>query len=313
MNKKQKNNKRPFKGESLIKFPSDYTVIDLETTGLDPSYDLAIELSAIRIRDNKIVDNFSSLVKEEGLQIYDFITELTGITQDMIDSAPLTKDMFPSFLEFIGSDLVIGHNVNFDINFIYDISLSLTEQPFKNDYIDTMRLSRRLLPELKHHRLNDIAEHYSIDTSGSHRALRDCEIANLCFSHLFETMTEKYDNYDNFMAEIKKIQRGLRASDITSSKETFDESHPLFQKVCVFTGTLEKMSRKEAMQIISDVGGINADSVTKKTNFLILGNNDYCASIKDGKSLKQKKAENLKLSGQDIEIMSEQVFYDLID
>lgn len=73
------------------------------------------------------------------------------------------------------------------------------------------------------------------------------------------------------------------------------------------------MPRKNAMQIVADLGGINGDNVTKKTNFLILGNNDYCKSIKDGKSSKQKKAEKLKLSGQDIEIIPESVFYDLIE
>lgn len=66
------------------------------------------------------------------------------------------------------------------------------------------------------------------------------------------------------------------------------------------------------MQIVADLGGKNADNVTKKTNYLILGNNDYCKSIKDGKSSKQKKAEKLKLDGYDIEIIPENVFYDII-
>ena len=66
------------------------------------------------------------------------------------------------------------------------------------------------------------------------------------------------------------------------------------------------------MQIVADLGGINEDTVTKKTNFLILGNNDYCSSIKDGKSSKHKKAEKNKLKGQNIEIIPESVFYDMI-
>lgn len=67
------------------------------------------------------------------------------------------------------------------------------------------------------------------------------------------------------------------------------------------------------MQIVADPGGINGDSVTAKTNYLILGNNDYCKSIKGGKSNKQKKAEKLKLEGQDIEIITENVFYDMME
>ena len=104
----------------------------------------------------------------------------------------------------------------------------------------------------------------------------------------------------------------VNAKDITTDNTDFDETHPLFGKLCVFTGTLEKMTRKDAMQIVVDFGGQVGNSVTKKTNYLILGNNDYCSSIKDGKSSKQKKAESLKLAGNDIEIISENVFYDMI-
>jgi len=67
------------------------------------------------------------------------------------------------------------------------------------------------------------------------------------------------------------------------------------------------------MQLVADFGGINEDTVTKQTNFLVLGNNDYCSTIKDGKSTKQKKAEAYKLKGSDIEIISENVFYDMIN
>ena len=73
------------------------------------------------------------------------------------------------------------------------------------------------------------------------------------------------------------------------------------------------MVRKEAMQKVVNLGGLVGDSVTKKTNYLILGNNDYCKSIKDGKSSKQKKAEELKLKGYDIEVISENVFYDMLE
>ena len=83
-------------------------------------------------------------------------------------------------------------------------------------------------------------------------------------------------------------------------------------KLCVFTGTLERMLRKDAMQAVVDLGGQVGNSVTKKTNYLILGNNDYCPLITEGKSSKQKKAESLKLAGNDIEIISEDVFYDMI-
>ena len=73
------------------------------------------------------------------------------------------------------------------------------------------------------------------------------------------------------------------------------------------------MLRKDAMQIVVNMGGFCFDTVTKKTNFLVLGNNDYCSTVKDGKSSKHKKAEQLMLKGQDIQIITENVFYDMIN
>lgn len=305
--------KRTEKGKSLFAFPSNYTVIDLETTGYSPIYDEIIELCAIRVRDNEIKESFSSLINRDGQVFVDsFVTELTGISQDMIDNAPDIKDILPQFIDFIGSDLIIGHNVNFDINFLYDATLSVTGKPFINDFVDTMRISRRLHPEQRHHRLRDLAERYFVDYCGAHRSERDCEITKLCYDSLLMEILQIYDSYDNFLSIHKPRQHSIKAKDISSENNQFDESHVLYGKVCVFTGALERMSRKDAMQIVANLGGINSDSVTKKTNYLILGCNDYCKSIKDGKSNKQKRAEKLQLDGIDIVIISEDVFYELI-
>ena len=81
----------------------------------------------------------------------------------------------------------------------------------------------------------------------------------------------------------------------------------------VFTGKLEKMLRKDAMQLVVNLGGILDNSVNKQTNYLILGDNDYNAILKGEKSSKHKKAEKLKLEGQDIEIIDERTFYDLLE
>lgn len=87
---------------------------------------------------------------------------------------------------------------------------------------------------------------------------------------------------------------------------------PLYGKVCVFTGTLEHFTRQEATQMVSRIGGICADSITKKTNFLILGNQDYRKSILEGKSSKQKKAEKLIADGADLLMIPESVFLELL-
>lgn len=298
---------RENKGNSLFEFPESFTVIDLETTGLTPLYDKIIEVSAIKVRHGKITDQFSSLVNQKDVYIDGYITALTGITQEMLDNSPSIEDVFPKYIEFISGDIVLGHNVNFDVNFIYDECRKEGLPDFKNDFVDTMRLSRRLHPEFKHHRLKDLSNRYKLNPSGSHRGLVDCETTLLAFDAVKKDAMTQHGSIKAFIDSLFK-----KASEITAHTDIFDESHPLYQKICVFTGKLERMTRTEAMQIVADLGGINGKSVTKETNYLILGNNDYCTSIKDGKSIKQKKAEQLKLEGQDIEILSEDTFYDMI-
>lgn len=304
---------REQKGNSLLTFPDDFTIIDLETTGLDPTFDEIIEVGAIKVRNGDVTDTFSSLVKPEK-EVDAFITEITGITNEMLADAPSISEIFPDFLSFVSNDIIVGHNVNFDINFVYDTNSKLYNQYFSNSFTDTLRLSRRLLPELEHHRLKDLINHFEIDIERQHRSLDDCKATLECYNKLKSLAVEKYDTLDNFYIENKsKCKKQLDLSQIKTAVTEFDEDNPFFEKVCVFTGALEKMKRSDAAQLVVDLGGICGNSVTKKTNYLILGNNDYCPTIRDGKSTKQKKAEELKLKGNDIEIISENTFYDMLN
>lgn len=332
---KGKRKVREFKGKSLITFPDNYVVLDIETTGLDQQFDSIIEIGAIRYQKGKETERFSELVKPDDYYYLDkedikhtsdycvvdgepiqyinsFISELTGISNKMIENARDEKDVLTDFDVFLSDDIIIGHNVNFDINFLYDAFEYNLDKPLSNDFIDTMRIARRVLKELKHHRLRDIAEYYKISYEGAHRAVNDCMITDDCLKYLQESVLLQFQSIDEFTKSVGSNKR-LSAKDITTSKTKFDEEHPLFGKVCVFTGVLENMPRKDAMQIVVDMGGINGNSVTAKTNYLILGNNDYCPLIKDGKSNKQKRAEKMKLKGFNIEIITENVFYDMIE
>lgn len=323
---------REFKGNSLVAFPDDYVVIDIETTGLDPAFDGIIEIGAIKVRNGKITKQFESLVRpdyyffetndsntdyitidgEKCCFVDAFITQLTGITNQMLADAPSTKDVLLEFVKFLGDDIIVGHNVNFDINFIYDNLQKHYGQPLCNDYVDTMRLSRRIHKNFEHHRLADVAEYYRIHVDKSHRAIADCEITNACLIKMKDTVISRFGDVSQFYNYTKPKHHHLKACEITASVTDFNAEHPLYGKVCVFTGVLKQLSRKDAMQIVVNCGGICADNVTHKTNFLILGNNDYNPLVKNGKSSKQKKAEKLIIQGCDLKIISENVFYDII-
>lgn len=297
------------KGRSIISFPKDYIVIDLETTGLSPDYDEIIEVAGIRVRNNEVTETFQSLVKPSS-NIDEFITELTGITNEMLETAPLPQDIIPQFHDFISDDIIIGHNVNFDINFLYDYIEGFLNVEFGNDYIDTMRIARKLFPDKKHHRLSDVVQYLDIADNIHHRALSDCQATFECFTRMHSLTNEKYATEGSFidLFNSKRVDLSKISSDVTE----FDNTHPLYGKVCVFTGKLDKMTRTEAAQKVVDLGGICENGITKKTNYLILGDTDYSKNIKDGKSSKHKKAEQYKLAGQDIEIIPENIFYDMI-
>jgi DNA polymerase-3 subunit epsilon len=293
---------RKDKGKSILELPSDYTVIDIETTGLDPQYDEIIELSAMKVKSDIAADTFSTLCRVE--KIDPFITELTGITNDMVKNAPEIKEGLESFVSFVGDSTVIGHNVNFDINFIYDNCLNALEKPFYNDFVDTLRLARKVCTSLEHHRLSDVLKYYDIQLEQKHRGLSDCVATHKIYVKLKETIVN-----NNIILKRTFSKTDLR--DIKSENENFDETHPCYKKYFVFTGAL-KIKREEAAQLVVNLGGIAENDVTKKTNYLVLGNYDYNKMIKDGKSRKYKKAEEYILAGKDLQIITENVFFDML-
>lgn len=302
------------KGEKITTFPDDYTIIDLETTGLSSQYDSIIEVGAIKIRNNQIAGTYQQLINP-GFEISDFITDLTGISNEMLEGMPLIEEKIDEVIDFISDDIVVGHNVNFDINFIYDNLYRIKNKEFSNPYIDTMRFSRKLHKELKHHRLADMADLYNIEDNNAHRALGDCYTTLSLFENLKATALEQFETFEDFSNSFKKkYNQHLKQdySKLQSETTDFDESHIFYNKHCVFTGTLRLLTRLEAAQLVVNHGGFTDNSVTKKTNFLILGNNDYCSSIKGGKSTKQKRAEELISQGYDLSIIPEDIFYDLI-
>lgn len=163
------------KGKSLFAFPNDFTVVDIETTGLSSAGAEIIEISALRYRGGKKTAVFSSLIKPHYAIPY-FITQLTGITNEMVKDAPDRAETLSAFFDFVGRDVIVGHNVNFDVNFLYDEIALYLGKSLENDFVDVLRLARRYLPFLPSHKQVSIADYFGISAEGAHRALRDTEI-----------------------------------------------------------------------------------------------------------------------------------------
>src|SRR5262249_21157693 len=95
----------------------DFVVLDTETTGLRPGPDRVIEVAAVRVRNGEIVDSFQSLINP-GRPLPPFIVRFTGISQDMLQDAPMAREVMPDLLQFIDGAILVGHNLGFDLNFL---------------------------------------------------------------------------------------------------------------------------------------------------------------------------------------------------
>lgn len=175
---------REGRGKRLAKYVPDYVVFDLETTGMSPAKDAIIEISAVKVRSGAVTDTFSSLVNP-GRTIPYAASAVNHITDEMVADAPDITMALPKFLDFAGSDVLVGHNIrSFDLLFLDRTAIQVTGKGIDNDYIDTLFMARNCLPMLSHHRLVDLAAYFGISSEGAHRALNDCLMNQKCFEEM---------------------------------------------------------------------------------------------------------------------------------
>ncbi len=171
-------------GRQLFRYVSDYTVFDLETTGINPMQDEIVEISAIKVRNGKAADTFSTLVRP-GRPMPPAASAVNGITDEMLAGAPDIREVLPQFLAFAGEDVLVGHNIaGFDLQFLNRAAAGMGRGPLSNDYADTLPMAHRRLPQLSRHRLVDLAAYLKISTDGAHRALNDCVMNQKCYEAL---------------------------------------------------------------------------------------------------------------------------------
>lgn len=185
-------------GKLLNEYIEDYVVFDLETTGVSPYNDEVIEISAVKARKGKVVEEFSELVNPKRTIPF-AARRVNNITDDMVSDAPFFDEVLRHFLEFVGEDVLVGHNIqSFDMKFIYRDCERYFHQLITNDYVDTLILAKRCFPEWRHRRLGDLADYYGISTQGAHRALADCRMNQRVFELLGKEMnTEKKKTLDS--------------------------------------------------------------------------------------------------------------------
>lgn len=142
----------------------DYVCFDLETTGFGKTAEI-IEIGAIKVRSRATVDKFSELVKPTN-RISGVVTALTGISQEDVENARRISEVLPEFLDFIGNDILLGHNIaSFDIPIVRRNIAVEMKTVFEPEYIDTMYLAKSVngVPD---HKLQTMLDHYGMSTPG---------------------------------------------------------------------------------------------------------------------------------------------------
>ena len=196
------------KGQSL---DGTYVVFDLETTGFSAIKDKIIEIGAVKVEGGKITDRFSTFVNP-GVPIPFRITQLTGITDQMVMDAPGIETVLPQFLEFIGEAALVAHNASFDVGFIEQ---NCRYQDIIPDFtsVDTVAMARILLPTLSKYKLNVVAGALHISLENHHRAVDDAGATAEIFIRFLEMLEEKgiHDlaHLNHFGAQSKDMVRKL--------------------------------------------------------------------------------------------------------
>lgn len=197
----------------------EYVSVDLETTGLASKLDKIIEIGAVRVRDGQIVGSFSAFVNP-GRVLPEHIKELTGISQEQVDTAETMEKVLPAFLEFAGDVPLVGHRISFDYAFLKRAAVN-QRLDFERSGVDTLKLSRQFLAELPSRKLSALCEHFNIPIQ-AHRALEDARATHLLYEKLLELFGTVADSEKAFepVPLICKVKRESPATKAQKERLT---------------------------------------------------------------------------------------------
>lgn len=185
----------------------DYVCVDIETTGTNAKWNKILEIGAVRVRDGQIVEEFSKLVYP-GVNIPDYITNLTGITDEMVRNEQDISVVLPEFIEFAGDDYLLGHNVMFDYGFLKQNALNLNLS-FEKSGMDTLKIARKTLANLGSRALDYLCTYFAIKDENHHRALNDATVTAQLYHILMDRFGEEYPvlfEPKEFTYTVKKLQ-----------------------------------------------------------------------------------------------------------
>ncbi|MGB1319551.1 MAG: 3'-5' exonuclease [Vibrio gallaecicus] len=187
-------------------------VLDFETTGLSPNMgDRAIEIGAVRLVDGKVTDTFQQLMNP-GFRVSGFIENYTGITNNMLRTAPSCEEVMSEFADFIQDSCLVAHNASFDKRFL-DAELDLIGKGYSGEFACSMLIARRLVQDSPTHKLGDLVRFLNIDNDGVfHRALADSEMTAKLWLAMLQDMSTTYQIDNPSFKLMQKIGKTTKAA-----------------------------------------------------------------------------------------------------
>lgn len=162
---------RSGRNDKREKTMKDFVVLDLETTGLTPKTDRILEIGAIKVVDGEVKERYATFINPQ-MEIPARITELTGITREMVADAPYRDRAVRALVEFCGDLPLLGHNIRFDYSFVKHDAVNLGLE-FEKEAVDTLSIARLALPQLESRSLEFLCGYYGISRENAHRAMDD--------------------------------------------------------------------------------------------------------------------------------------------
>ena len=295
-------------------YPKKYVVLDIETTGLSRNNDRIIEIAANEYVNGTLSRQFHTYVNP-GMHIPMAISHLNGIWDKDVEGAPSIIEVRDELKRFIGKSPIVGHNIaRFDIPFL---SIQMRTE-FKNSQFDTLQMAKDVFPGLPCYKLSYLDKALHLGSLEHHRASNDIVVNNALFLACKEP--HKYLHFlrdKEALAKIPIEQKRLGYHDfsihsIVPSDPSAHPNTPLTGQNIVFSGYFH-LPIQEMMQLAVDAGAVLKSSISKKVNYLVVGEQNECFQDENGMTSKQRTATKLIEQGQaDIKIIDEEAFLTLI-
>lgn len=226
---------------------NEYVVVDLETTGLAPKTDKILEIGAYRVVGGDFKEKFHMML-DPGIPVPPRITELTGITQEMVQGKARVEDGIRAFIDFAGELPLLGHNLIFDYGFLKHAAVN-GGYLFDKEGVDTLKISREMLPQLASRSLGALCAHFSISQQSAHRGDDDARVTALVYEELKKRYAEQRPEL--FIPKTL-VYKAKRQSPISNAQKGYLNDLMKYHKIELDV-QVEHLTKSEASRLIDEI------------------------------------------------------------